>query len=131
MTLATIQSLIQRTPFLGFARLSAVDRAGGTHATQLPFEGLLKNHVGTLHAGALFTLAYSSALAALPEAHQMSLRNFDSSIQFKRPSKGPVWASSEVLECGESGAVVKSTIFSESQEPLVEFNIRFESRGAA
>ena len=131
MTLTNLTSLIERTPFLKFARLQGADRAGGHLATQLPFEGLLKNHVGTLHAGALFTLAHTSALAALPQAQAMSLTGFDSSIVFKRPSKGPVWASSEILGSTNEHTEVKTTIFSEANEPLVEFNIRFESRGSA
>ena len=130
--MSTTEQLAQRianNPFLGFLKLRGAERQGTV--AQLPFEPLLKNHVGTLHAGALFTLAHTSALAALPQAQAMSLTGFDSSIVFKRPSKGPVWASSEVLGSTSEHTEIKTTIFSEANEPLVEFNIRFESRGSA
>ena len=130
--LARLQGLLSKAPFMAFTKLGAAERRKGDGtalaATYLPFEPHLKNHIGTQHAGALFTVAYTSARAAAEEAvggTALVASAFQSSIQFRKPGKGAVWASSQAHVVSPTEVRVDSTLHSEGDEPIAQLTITF------
>ena len=127
--MSTTEQLAQRianNPFLGFLKLRGAERQ--VTVAQLPFEPLLKNHVGTLHAGALFATAFvraqAEAQAVLGPGVNVHRLKSTSSIQYKRPGKGPVWCTATAHQT-EAGLQVQCVLHSETDEPLAVFNTTF------
>ncbi|MCQ8895736.1 DUF4442 domain-containing protein [Limnobacter humi] len=136
--LTRLQGLLGAAPFMAFTKLGAAERRTGdgtaTAATYLPFEPHLKNHIGTQHAGALFTVAYTSARAAAEEAlggAPLAAARFESSIQFRKPGKGAVWVSSQAHAVSPGEVRVDSTLHSEGNEPIAQLTITFTTTPTA
>lgn len=76
-----------------------IDRVGeGTAVATLPDAAELKNHVGTQHAGALFTAAEAASGAAMAGALSPHVADAvsvvkRSSSRFKAPARGPITAT--------------------------------------
>ena len=77
----------------------SVDRVGdGTAVATLPDAEELKNHVGTQHAGALYTVAEAASGAAMAGAMAPFVADAvsvvkQSSSRFVAPARGPITAS--------------------------------------
>ena len=109
MNAMRLAQTLASNPFFQFAKLGTVNRNAEEHI-QLGFDSFLKNHIGTLHAGALFTVAQADAQAQLEqalalEAVEWKITAYSSQIVYKRPAKGPVWVKTDVskidLETGK------------------------------
>lgn len=118
-------------PFLRFAKLGTVNK-NNSERLRLGFDGFLKNHIGTLHAGALFTAAQADAQAHLEqlivaEDARYTITAYSSQIAYKRPAKGPVWVNTQIehLDIPQGTARTRSTINNEADEPLAELHIQF------
>lgn len=132
MNAMRLAQTLASNPFFQFAKLGTVNRNAEEHI-QLGFDSCLKNHIGTLHAGALFTAAQADAQAQLEqalalEAVEWKITAYSSQIVYKRPAKGPVWVKTDVskidLETGTANTV--STLNNEAGEALAELNIQFK-----
>jgi acyl-coenzyme A thioesterase PaaI-like protein len=131
MNAMRLAQILASNPFLRFAKLSSMNKNGQEHL-QLGFDAFLKNHIGTLHAGALFTAAQADAQAGLElaleqENKEWQIAGYTSQIAYKRPAKGPVWVKTEVAEidCEKGVAQTVSTLNNEANEPLAELRIQF------
>lgn len=132
MNAMRLAQTLASNPFFQFAKLGTVNRNAEEHI-QLGFDSFLKNHIGTLHAGALFTAAQADAQAQLEqalalEAVEWKITAYSAQIVYKRPAKGPVWVKTDVskidLETGTANTV--STLNNEAGEALAELNIQFK-----
>lgn len=98
-------------PFARYVGLEAAEEG----ALALTSSALLENHVGTLHAGALFTLGESASGVALARVMASGLGNVmpvakSATIEFKRPARGRVRAQGAVAEtCEAIAARVRDT----------------------
>jgi len=96
-------------------------------------DSVLKNHIGTLHAGSLFTVAQADAQAKL--LHTLEQQNskwkiaaYTSEIVYKRPAKGPVWVNTATPQIDLENALAHtvSTLNNEADESLAELYIQFK-----
>lgn len=131
MNAMRLAQTLASNPFLQFAKLSTVNKNGQEHL-QLGFDAFLKNHIGTLHAGALFTAAQADAQASLElaleqENKEWRITGYTSQIAYKRPAKGAVWVHTEApeIEWDKGVAHTLSTLNNEANEPLAELRIQF------
>jgi hypothetical protein len=132
MNAMRLAQTLASNPFFQFAKLGTVNKNAEEHL-QLGFDSFLKNHIGTLHAGALFTVAQADAqtnLVSTLEQHHLGCKiaAYTSHIFYKRPAKGPVWVNTATptidLEKGVAHTV--STLNNEADEPLAELHIEFK-----
>ncbi|MBL8612335.1 MAG: DUF4442 domain-containing protein [Myxococcales bacterium] len=133
-------SFVLDLPFV--RRVGAVADEGGGLA--LPDDASLHNHVGTVHAGALFTLGEAAsgvavagvvaALGGLPLAKSAT-------IQYRRPASGRVTAKgalregvdairARVAEAGKTTFEVGVTIADGAGEPVAEMTVTWHLRAA-
>ncbi|HEX4878442.1 MAG TPA: DUF4442 domain-containing protein [Limnobacter sp.] len=130
MNIQTLAAHLASQPFFRFAKLGTHAHEGQAH-TLLGFDPFLKNHIGTLHAGALFTAAQADAQAclqlALGDHPGVRIAGFASHIAYKRPAKGPVWMRTTLntLLPAQGEATTSTVIHNQSNEPLAELTLRF------
>ena len=132
MNAMRLAQTLASSPFFQFAKLGTVNRNAEEHL-QLGFDSFLKNHIGTLHAGALFSVAQADAQIQLEqalalEAGEWKVAAYTSQIMYKRPAKGPVWVNTNSLEVdlGTGTANTISTLNNEAGEALAELHIQFK-----
>lgn len=93
-----ITTAITAIPFCAHLHLGVAEEGG----LALPDEAQLKNHLGTAHAGALYTLGEAASgaavLRAMPELAGMLLVAKTASIEYKKPAKGRVTALGTVRD---------------------------------
>jgi acyl-coenzyme A thioesterase PaaI-like protein len=93
-----IMKAVTAIPFCAHLHLGAAEEGG----LVLPDEPQLRNHLGTAHAGALYTLGEAASGAALlgtmPELAAMLLVAKTATIEYKKPAKGRVTALGTVRE---------------------------------
>lgn len=118
-------------PFFQFAKLCTVNKNKQDHIL-LGFDSFLRNHIGTSHAGALFTAAQADAQAQVEHALMQlnsgwKIAGYISQIAYKRPAKGPVWVNTTAPEIDASKGMAStlSTLNNEADEPLAELRIQF------
>lgn len=130
MNIQTLAAHLASQPFLRFAKLGTHQHEGQAH-TLLGFDPFLKNHIGTLHAGAIFAAAQADAQANLQsELKQhagVHIAGFKSQIAYKRPAKGPVWMSTAInaIDLANNTASTLTVIHNQNNEPLAELAIEF------
>lgn len=130
MSFTSLQERLSKHPFFQFSGLQ-IKRNHGHEHTLLGFEPKLKNHIGTLHAGALFSAAHADALARIQHALETqgdwTITGFTSRINYKRPAKGPVWVQSTIQESDfhKGNATVIGSLNNESGETLAEITFEF------
>ncbi len=57
----TLQETLSAIPYLPYHEIEVAEQAGGAVTARMPFRREVTNYVGTVHAGALFTLAETAA----------------------------------------------------------------------
>lgn len=131
MNAMRLAQTLASNPFFQFAKLGTVNKNSEEHV-QLGFDSFLKNHIGTLHAGALFTAAQADAKVQLLQAlalhsHGWKIAAYTSRIAYKRPAKGPVWihTTAPTIDFDNRVAHTVSTLNNEANEPLAELHIQF------
>jgi uncharacterized protein (TIGR00369 family) len=94
---AIAQGMIQAVPFAGHLGLEVTSIADGEATVVLPDRPELTNHVGSQHAGALFTVAEAASGAAFLGAFAERLGDItplarSAEISYEKIAKGPIEA---------------------------------------
>jgi len=95
---AIAEGMSQAVPFAGFLGLEIVRIAPGEALVRLPERVELTNHVGSQHAGALFTAAEAASGAAFVGAFVERMGDVTplaraAEISYEKIAKGPIEAS--------------------------------------
>jgi acyl-coenzyme A thioesterase PaaI-like protein len=93
----------QAIPFNKHLGLEIVEVADGSGSVRLPDDPALLNHVGTQHAGGLFTAAEAASGAAFVGAFAERLGEItplakSASIDYRKLAKGPILATGTLSE---------------------------------
>lgn len=91
------QQVDAAVPFARHVGVEIVDLAPGTGIARLPESNSALNHIGTIHAGALFTLGEAASGAAMTGCFATRLTSIrpvaaDARITFARVARGPLIA---------------------------------------
>ncbi len=94
---AIAQGMTQAVPFAGFLGVEVTSLAAGEATAVLPERAELKNHVGSQHAGALFTAAETASGAAFVGAFAERMGDVtplarNAEISYEKIAKGPIEA---------------------------------------
>jgi acyl-coenzyme A thioesterase PaaI-like protein len=94
---AIAQGMTQAVPFAGFLGLEVTSVAAGEATVVLPERAELTNHVGSQHAGALFTAAEAASGAAFVGAFAERMGEVTplargAEISYEKIAKGPIEA---------------------------------------
>ncbi|MES2015243.1 MAG: PaaI family thioesterase [Pseudomonadota bacterium] len=95
------QQMMDTLPFVQLLGIKIDTIGPGTSTVSMPFDAKLTNHLGTPHAGALFTLAETASGAAMAGGFAdliMGLRPVakESRIQYQKVAKGATRAEGRV-----------------------------------
>jgi len=98
---AIAQGMTQAVPFAGFLGLEITEVSAGEAVVRLPERAELTNHVGSQHAGALFTVAEAASGAAFVGAFAERLGDVtplarSAEISYEKIAKGVVEASAKL-----------------------------------
>ena len=98
---AIAKGMNQAVPFAGFLGLEIVEIAPGESLVRLPERTELTNHVGSQHAGALFTAAEAASGAAFIGAFAERLGDVtplarSAEISYEKIAKGPIEAHAKL-----------------------------------
>ena len=93
--------MTQAVPFAGFLGLEVTSVGEGEAVARLPERNELTNHVGSQHAGALFTVAEAASGAAFVGAFAERLGDVTplargAEISYEKIAKGPIDASAKL-----------------------------------
>lgn len=119
-------ALAAAVPFASHAGVEVTSVGDGTARSALVDEPFTKNHVGTHHAGALFTLAEAASGAALAGAMANVLLEMhavvrSSTISYRKPATGVLTATAST---SKPGSVARSEYASDGRTTLsVEVSI--------
>ena len=94
---AIAQGMTQAVPFAGFLGVEVTSLTAGEATAVLPERAELKNHVGSQHAGALFTAAETASGAAFVGAFAERMGDVtplarNAEISYEKIAKGPIEA---------------------------------------
>lgn len=94
---AIAQGMTQAVPFAAFLGIEVTKVAAGEATALLPERDELKNHVGSQHAGALFTAAETASGAAFVGAFAERMGDVtplarSAEISYEKIAKGPIEA---------------------------------------
>jgi acyl-coenzyme A thioesterase PaaI-like protein len=94
---AIAQGMTQAVPFAGYLGLEITNVAAGEATVVLPERAELTNHVGSQHAGALFTAAETASGAAFVGAFAERMGDVtplarNAEISYEKIAKGPIEA---------------------------------------
>jgi uncharacterized protein (TIGR00369 family) len=98
---AIAQGMTQAVPFAAFLDLKITSVASGEAVVVLPERAELTNHVGSQHAGALFTVAEAASGAAFVGAFAERLGEItplarSAEISYTKIAKGPIEAKAKL-----------------------------------
>jgi uncharacterized protein (TIGR00369 family) len=105
---AIAKGMAMAVPFAGHLNLEISDIAPGEAVVVLPDRQELTNHVGTQHAGALFTVAETASGAAFVGAFAARMGDVvplarSAEIDYRLPARGAVTAKAQLgIEQGEA-----------------------------
>jgi uncharacterized protein (TIGR00369 family) len=122
---AIAQGMTQAVPFAGHLGLEIIDVSAGEAVVRLPERPELANHVGSQHAGALFTAAETASGAAFVGAFAERLGEVtplarSAEISYEKIAKGVIEASARL---GVPAAEALATLDAEGK---VEFPCEVE-----
>ena len=122
---AIAQGMTQAVPFAGHLGLEITSVGEGEATVRLPERAELANHVGSQHAGALFTVAETASGAAFVGAFAARLGEVTplarrAEISYEKIAKGPIEASARL---GVPAAEALATLDAEGK---VEFPCEIE-----
>lgn len=94
---AIARGMTQAVPFAGFLGVEVTELSAGEATAVLPERDELKNHVGSQHAGALFTAAETASGAAFVGAFAERMGDVtplarNAEISYEKIAKGPIEA---------------------------------------
>jgi uncharacterized protein (TIGR00369 family) len=95
------QGMNEAVPFVKYLGLEVLEISAGEATVRLPERAELTNHVGSQHAGALFTLAETASGAAFVGAFAERLGDVTplaraADISYERIARGPIDASAKL-----------------------------------
>jgi uncharacterized protein (TIGR00369 family) len=95
------QGMTQAVPFAGHLGLEVTEMAEGEAVARLPERPELGNHVGSQHAGALFTVAETASGAAFVGAFAERMGDVtplarSAEIAYEKIAKGPIEATAKL-----------------------------------
>jgi uncharacterized protein (TIGR00369 family) len=98
---AIAQGMTQAVPFAGFLGVEVTSVGVGEAVARLPERQELTNHVGSQHAGALFTVAETASGAAFVGAFAERMGDVtplarSAEISYEKIAKGPIEASAKL-----------------------------------
>lgn len=98
---AIAAGMSQAVPFAGYLDLEITEMAEGKATVVLPERQELKNHVGSQHAGALFTAAENASGAAFVGAFLERMADVtplarSADINYEKIARGPITAKAEL-----------------------------------
>jgi acyl-coenzyme A thioesterase PaaI-like protein len=98
---AIAKGMTQAVPFAGYLGLEVASVAAGKATVVLPDSPELLNHVGSQHAGALFTAAEAASGAAFVGAFAERMGDVtplarSAEISYEKIAKGPITANAEL-----------------------------------
>jgi acyl-coenzyme A thioesterase PaaI-like protein len=98
---AIAQGMTQAVPFAGYLDLEITSVSAGEAVVVLPERDELKNHVGSQHAGALFTVAEAASGAAFVGAFAERMGEVtplarSAEISYEKIAKGPIEARAKL-----------------------------------
>lgn len=105
---AIAKGMAMAVPFAGHLNLEIVGIAEGEAVVRLPERQELTNHVGTQHAGALFTAAETASGAAFvgafaPRLGEVTPLARSAEIVYEKVAKGPIRAAARLgVAAGEA-----------------------------
>jgi len=105
---AIARGMAMAVPFAGHLNLEILDISEGEAAVRLPARQELTNHVGSQHAGALFTVAETASGAAFVGAFAARLGELtplarSAEIVYEKVAKGPIRAEAKLgVDAGEA-----------------------------
>ena len=111
---AIAQGMNQAVPFAAFLNLDIARISAGEATVVLPERPELTNHVGSQHAGALFTVAEAASGAAFLGAFAERLAEVtplarNAEISYEKIAKGPIEARARLgIDAGEALATLDS-----------------------
>ncbi len=126
---AIAQGMTQAVPFAGHLGLEITKVASGEATVVLPDRPELGNHVGSQHAGALFTLAETASGAAFVGAFAEKMGDVtplakSAEIAYEKIAKGPITAH------GKLGVAREEALATLAAEGRVEFPCEVEMSDA-
>ncbi len=137
------RAMFQQMPFLEKVGLKIVYVERGKVRVELPFDPSNTNHLGTIHAGALFTIAETAGgLVATSAAIPGDVVGVAKSgtIRYKKPAKGLIYVEEEVdtewvadkfkqaLEEGKADIPITVNIKDESGDVVAEVDLVYHIR---
>lgn len=122
---AIAQGMTMAVPFAGHLGLEITEMSAGEATVRLPRRPELTNHVGSQHAGALFTLAETASGAAFVGAFAVRMGDVtplarSADINYEKIAEGPILAHARL---GVDAADALATLDSEGK---VEFPCEIE-----
>jgi acyl-coenzyme A thioesterase PaaI-like protein len=119
----------QAIPFVKFLGLEFVEIGPGTATVRLPERPDLTNHVGSQHAGALFTVAEAASGGAFVGTFAERLGDVTplakaARIDYEKIAKGPIDATGTLADAADALAALE-------EDGKVEFQIQVELRDAS
>jgi uncharacterized protein (TIGR00369 family) len=111
---AIAQGMTQAVPFAGYLGLEIASVAAGEAVVVLPERAELTNHVGSQHAGALFTVAETASGAAFVGAFAERMGDVtplarNAEISYEKIAKGPIEAKATLgVDSNEALATLDS-----------------------
>jgi uncharacterized protein (TIGR00369 family) len=122
---AIAKGMAMAVPFVGHLGLEITEVSAGEATVRLPRRSELTNHVGSQHAGALFTVAETASGAAFVGAFAVRMGDVtplarSAEIDFLKVANGPITASAKL---GVDAAEALATLESEGK---VEFPCEVE-----
>jgi uncharacterized protein (TIGR00369 family) len=117
---AIAAGMTQAVPFAGFLGVEVTSLGEGEAVALLPERGELKNHVGSQHAGALFSVAETASGAAFVGAFAERMGDLtplarSADIAYEKIAKGPIEASATL------GMAKEAALATLDSEGKVEF----------
>ena len=111
---AIAKGMAMAVPFVGFLGIEITDISAGEATVRLPRRTELTNHVGSQHAGALFTAAETASGAAFVGAFAVRMGDVtplakSAEIDYRKVASGPITASAVLgVDAAEALAILDS-----------------------
>jgi uncharacterized protein (TIGR00369 family) len=109
---AIAKGMAMAVPFVGYLGLEITEVAAGEATVRLPRGKDLTNHVGSQHAGALFTVAETASGAAFVGAFAVRMGDVtplarSAEIEYLKIANGPITASAKLgVDAAEALAIL-------------------------
>ncbi|NOY24552.1 MAG: DUF4442 domain-containing protein [Oligoflexia bacterium] len=97
----SLQQILDQVPFVAHVGVQVEDYAPGRVVLSLGTELNCSNHMGSMHAGAIFVLAETAASAACathPDLVGLRLRARAAEIRYRRPAQARITAHAEITD---------------------------------